>query len=98
MAVTVTLDKGYEDVSGTYRHNRIDTTFSSSYTSAGEAVTARALGLNTVVGCPDVVAQGYIVSYNIGTGKLNVSAAFQEVAAGTDLSVLASVKLFPFGY
>lgn len=68
-------------------------TFSASYTTGGEAITAASCGLATLFAVLPMIttpAAGAVteVSYNRATGKLQAFTATAEVANATNLSAL----------
>lgn len=68
-------------------------TFSSSYTTGGEAITAGQCGLASLFAAVPMIttpAAGAAVevSYNRATGKLQAFTSTAEVGAGTNLSAL----------
>ena len=59
-----------ENVSGNLRHKTFDVDFDTSYPDAGEALTARTLGLHTVVDVKAAPQLGYQINYDRANARL----------------------------
>ena len=86
MALTITPQRGMEQVSGSRRTTVTDMLFDSSYAGGGEALTPRQLGLQTVERVSIAPRYGYHFEYDIPNQKLLVKRpgpAVVDEATGT---------------
>lgn len=99
MPLTLTLRA--ENVSGNMRHKTFDCDFDSSYPDTGEPLTARTLGLNTVVDVQAAPQLGYHVNYDRANARLRAfkqgPAVLTEATGTFTAGVAYTLKNLP-GY